>query len=74
MYFLISLDYYKYYIESLFLFFVCTPHFTSAYGGGGGGGGGGSILLTLIYGYYNDVELAPNVITCYDILLTINEF
>ena len=48
-----------------------APHFTSAYGASGGGG---SILLILRYWHYNDVGLAPNVITCYDMLLATNEF
>ena len=53
-------------------FLVWAPHFTSAYGKGGRRAG--SILLTLRYWHYNDVGLAPNVITCYDMLLAINKF
>ena len=53
-------------------FLVWAPHFRSAYGGGGAGDGG-SNLLTLRYLHYNDVGLAPNVITCYDMLLATNK-
>ena len=53
-------------------FLVWTQHFTSVYGAAVAGGG--AILLTLRYLHYIDVGLAPNAITCYDMLLATNEF
>ena len=48
------------------LFLLWVTNFKSAYVGGSDGG---SILLTLRYCNYDDVGLAPNVITYYEMLL-----
>ena len=59
--------------NTVHIFLVWAPHFTSAYGARAAAGGG-SNLLTLRYLHYNDVGLAPNVMTCYDMLLATIEF
>ena len=48
-----------------------AQHLTSAYGAGGSGR---AILLTLRYWNYNDVGLATNAITYYEMLLATTEY